>query len=187
MSETLNPTVNRRAFLRGTAVVAGAGVLSSSGLAFMADAAVVSVAFIEGDRLIPANWLASEPAFDRAELTIEAIGEGVLRGLTANFPIKSRTGSRSIAPFNAWVASGGRARFEMPVGRNGISLTISQSAGTTSLPIGPGNPIKMREGTYVIAAGNVNWRGLRVENGQILGAGGAPSTLPHLRLSIARA
>lgn len=181
MSDNLNPNLDRRAFLKGATTVIGAGALASTGLTALAPAeAVISVAFLDGDNLIPLQWLTSAHApFERVQITVEAHGKGAITGVTANF---------GKYPFHAWTAGGGSGRFEMPVDCvKGLSFTVFQGDSKVALLMGNSSGVKLREGKYIIAAGRVNWKLFRAESGVLLGAGGKPTSLQHVLISVERA
>lgn len=194
MSDNLNPNLDRRTFLRGATTVIGASALAQSGLvSAVATEGVISVAFVDGERLIPAQWLVkSSVPMEKVEIKVTGRGKGELTSLKANFLVRFQTTARRY-PFFAWVAGGGRGHFEMPVDKKtGLNFTLSQGKGkseaTTELQLGSTTGgFVLREGTYLIAAGKVDWKGLRMESGAIVGAGGQPVNLQYVRLSIARA
>ncbi|MEQ1822297.1 MAG: hypothetical protein ABL949_07300 [Fimbriimonadaceae bacterium] len=179
MNNSLNPNLDRRTFLRGATTAIGASAVASSGLAALAPVeAVASVAMIEGDNLIPGEWLtASKVPLERVQITIESRGAGKLTGLTAVF---------GKYPFQAWTAGGGRCRFEMPVGRDGITLILSQGEVSSKVILSSSGKTKLREGNYALAAGRVNWKLFRAEAGKLLGAGGNPTSLQHLIVTVER-
>lgn len=197
MSDSLNPTLDRRAFIRGTAGVVGAGVLAQSGLAALATTGVVSVAYFDGKRLIPAdNMSAGDASIQRVTITLDARGKGALRGVNANFPVRVKQSTRKYA-FRAWAAGGVRRKFEMPVdAKTGIGFTMTQGSAKAEqktdlqLSLGRSAGPKLREGTYVIAAGKVNWNSYRFEeeqeNGPLLAAGGRPTSLQYVVLTVER-
>ena len=193
MSDTLNPNIDRRSFIRGTSSFLGAAALSSSGISsLLPKPSEISVAFVEGDRLVSAEQVrgAAVP-FERAQLTVSSMGKGSLSCVKAHFEVLTKTTARRF-PFLAWVNGGARTRFEMPVGlKTGLNLSVVQKTRmgeeTTDLQFGPASKFKLNEGTYVIAPGKVNWSTLRVASGALVGVSGTPAALQHVFVTVDRA
>jgi len=199
MSDLLNPNLDRRTFVKGAATAVAGTALAGSSVAsqFLNEVPVVSVAYFDGHRLIPVEKILSgDRSLDRLEVTIESKGKGSLRGINVNFPVTAGNGVKPY-PFRAWESGGLTRKFEVPVDpKTGVSLTVLQgtpkaeTALTFNLGLGTAKGAKLREGTYVVAAGRVNWSNFRFEaedpNGPVLDAGAKPTNLQYALITIGR-
>lgn len=199
MSDSLNPNLDRRTFIRGAATAVGATAIAGSGIAsnLALTAPVISVAYFDGKRLIPIDRMpAADRTLRRVEVTLQGFGKGKMRRITANFPVRTPKGVKP-HPFHAWSTGGFTSKFEMPVdSKNGLSLSVAQgtakaeTATALTLGVGSAKGAKLREGMYIIAAGPVNWASYRFEaddvNGPLLAAGGRPTSLQYTVLTIGR-
>lgn len=198
MSETKHLTIKRRDVLKGAAALAGAVALENSAIAqVLSSTATISVAYFDGTRLVSVEKLAKGDAtLEKVLISIESHGKGALHELSAMFDVPVAKGTKQF-PYKAWEPSSVKSQFLMPVSaRDGIRLSVTQktakSTATTPLQLlsNSAKGGKLKEGTYVIAAGNVNWNSYRFEaddiNGPLLGAGGRPTSLGYVLLTVER-
>ncbi len=196
MSEIKQTTVKRRDVLKGAAAIAGAVALESSAIGQMlSSTTTISVAYIDGTRLVPADRLAKgDSSLEQVLLSVEGHGKGTLHEIGAIFDVTTAKGTKPYR-FKAWEPGCVKSQFSMPA-KSGLKLDVAQKTGkktaTSSLPMAPSSAkgYKLKEGTYVIAAGNVNWNSYRYEandaNGPVLSANGRPTSLGYVLLTVER-
>lgn len=196
MSEINQTTVKRRDVLRGAAAIAGAVALESSAIGqVLSSTTTISVAYFDGTRLVPADRLAKGDSLEQVLLSIEGHGKGALHEIGAIFDVKTSKGLKPYR-FKAWEPGSVKSQFSMPA-KSGLKLDVAQKTGkktaTNALPMAANaaKGYKLKEGTYVIAAGNVNWSSYRFEaddaNGPVLSANGRPTSLGYVLLTVERA
>lgn len=198
MSDTQTKSIKRRDVLKGAAALAGAVALENSAVAqVLGSTATISVAYFDGTRLIPADRLPKgDGSLEQVVVSMKGHNKGQLHGIDAQFEVRQAKGSK-LYPYKAWEPGSVASEFVMPVSaKNGVRLSVSQrtTKSTATVPlqlqVGTAKGAKLREGTYVIVAGNINWNGYRFEqddpNGPVLSAGGRPTSLGYVLLDIQR-
>lgn len=136
----------------------------------LAPSPAVSIAFWDGTRLIPSGSLkAGDPTLTRVLLKFSTNGRpGAIRSFLARFQVGANASRQS--SFRFWVATGApAARFEMPVRDSGdLGFTTEQDLGPAPFRLitGTGANGKLREGTYVIVPGIVDWKTFEYRPGE---------------------
>lgn len=165
MTDRLNPKMHRRAFLRGSATIVGASVVGAGAEALAPAKVTLAVAFVDGNRLVNADRLASaDQGLKTVTVTITVFdSRASLKAIDAIFPVKAGSAIRP-TPYYAYTAGGAqRVRFTMPVD-SGIEFSVRLPNGAAPLRlVTSGVGRKLREGTYVLAEGSPTWGVVRVD------------------------
>jgi hypothetical protein len=186
-------SINRRDFLRGATVIAGAAMLGLDSASAWADtsATPASLAYWDAGFVNPVG-ATPERAFANASANVHITGHHVPRGQSHQISAINAyyaymlDGQLVDAPFYAWdttmLVTG--TTFKMPTTqRNGILLTMeltSQPGTPLSFPftVDPAQSWpKLRSGTYALAVGSPNWPAYSLLNGAIVKPSGTGTAL----------
>ncbi len=166
MSNSKESSIPRRDVLRGAMGVVGASVLGVPAAAFGQGIGTskkpVSVAFWDGIVLVSADKLSSgDVSLENVRISLS--GHGAVSSIQAIDAMMPVQGASPIA-FHAWTAppaGGSRSTFMSPVDSKGmvtLSVQLSSKVSVAArLSVGKDAAFKLREGIYVLAAGDVNW------------------------------
>lgn len=203
------PVIARRDLFRGTATLLGGAALGlAPHLVFgqglkpspapsvpVAPSQPTSVGFWDGQKFVSADSLAvGDVTLEHVRLTVSSGSGGGLKAIEANALVPTGKAIQK-APFTLWTAPpNGAAKTSSVVPTSvGEGLSLNTFAGTTKQVLtlrtdsaaGP----KLREGTYVIAQGRVDWSSLSLNAaGELVSGGvtGRPVTSPHVLIAVQR-
>jgi hypothetical protein len=203
------PVIARRDLFRGTASLLGGaalGLAPTFGLAQgvkagpapsapVAPTQPMSIGYWDGVRFVAAESVAAgDVTLEHVRLTVTSSQGGGLRAIEANGLVPTGKSIQKV-PFTLWAAP--------PTGATKTSAVVPTSVGeglSLNAFIGSGKQVltlrtdrsagpKLREGTYVIAQGRVDWASLSLNaRGELVsgGAAGRPVASPHVLIAVQR-
>jgi hypothetical protein len=206
MPHSLDRTIPRRTFLRGAAGLLGATALGipssalSAPMAFVASDLTFAVMYWNGSAFVPAQDLSSgDQSLGSVQVTLHGFGtQGEIRWIDLVPLVRTPKGTQESA-FYAWTAPPNglaKTRCTMPVDLiAGLHLSTRVVVDTavedilTPFTISSAKGPKLREGSYVLCAAKVSWKGLELRpDGQVVNRlDQSPVAFQYVVASFARA